>query len=326
MRYLLRRLGFFLVTIWVCLTINFVLPRLMPGNAAQAAMSRLRGNASPAALKAYEIAFGITTHVNPVTQYFEYLRNVLTGNFGVSLSFFPDRVISVILTGLPWTLGLVGVTTVLAFLAGTLIGTISGWRHGGHFDNWMPPLFIITSAFPYFFVAIIGVLLFSIRLGWLPEEFGYSTGVVPSASFSFVVDVLQHSLLPAATIVVTSTGGWVLTMRNNMNTTISADYIRIAHAKGLSSTRIMLNYAARNAILPNLTGFAIALGFVVSGAILVEYVFAYPGVGYMLLESVQNNDYPLMQTLFLFITIAVLSCVLVMDVVTGMLDPRVRKR
>jgi peptide/nickel transport system permease protein len=324
MRYLVHRIGFFIITVWVCLTINFVLPRLMPGNAADAAMSRLRGTVSPGAVRAYEIAFGVTTHVSLVDQYFEYLRNVFTGNFGVSITFFPDEVLSVILSALPWTLGLVGLTTVVAFLAGTLIGVVSGWRHGGHFDNWMPPLFIITSAFPYFFVALVTVLVFAVKLGWFPEEFAYSTGVQPSASLSFIGDVLEHAALPAVTIVITSIGGWVLTMRNNMITTISADYIRVARAKGLSPNRIMFNYAARNAILPNLTGFAIALGFVVSGAILVEYVFAYPGVGYMLLQAVENNDYALMQALFLFITMAVLVCVLLMDLVTGMLDPRVR--
>jgi peptide/nickel transport system permease protein len=124
----------------------------------------------------------------------------------------------------------------------------------------MPPLFIITSAFPYFFVALVTVLVFAIKLGWFPEEFAYSTGVEPSASLSFIGDVLEHAALPAVTIVIAPIGGWVLTMRNNMITTISADYIRVARAKGLSSNRIMFNYAARNAILPNLTGFAIALG------------------------------------------------------------------
>jgi peptide/nickel transport system permease protein len=141
-----------------------------------------------------------------------------------------------------------------------------------------------------------------------------------------VADVLYHSVLPGITIVITSAGGWVLTMRNNVISTVSEDYVRVARAKGLSPARIMLNYAGRNAILPNLTGFAIAIGFVVSGAILVEYVFAYPGVGYMLLEAVENNDYPLMQALFLFITLAVRSCVLAMDLLTGLLDPRVRRR
>jgi peptide/nickel transport system permease protein len=298
----------------------------MPGNAAQAAMSRLRGNASPQALKAVEIELGVQTHTNALAQYGDYLKDVFTGNFGVSLSFFPDPVTRVILGGLPWTLGLVGVTTVIAFIVGSLVGTISGWRQGTRLDRIMPPFFIITSAFPYFFVAIICVMVFSIKLGWFPEEFGYAIGEAPAWSWSFVADVLYHSVLPGITIVITSAGGWVLTMRNNVISTVSEDYVRVARAKGLSPARIMLNYAGRNAILPNLTGFAIAIGFVVSGAILVEYVFAYPGVGYMLLEAVENNDYPLMQALFLFITLAVLSCVLAMDLLTGLLDPRVRRR
>jgi peptide/nickel transport system permease protein len=324
LRYILRRLGFFVFTLWACITINFVVPRLMPGNPATAMMARYKGSLSPQALKAIEIAFGVNTTQSAFEQYFHYLGNVLTGNFGISLSFFPRPVTTVVAEALPWTLGLVGVTTVIAFVIGTFIGMVSAWRRGSWFDNLLPPLLIITAAFPYFFVAIVCLLTFAVRLGWLPESFGYSTGMTPSLSWAFAFNVVQHAILPALTIVITSIGGWVLTMRNNMITTLSEEYVRIARGKGLSPMRVMLDYAGRNAILPNLTGFAISLGFVVSGAILVEYVFAYPGVGYMLLEAVQNEDYALMQALFLVITVAVLVAVLMMDLLTVVVDPRAR--
>ncbi len=327
MKTVLRRLAFFVVTLWACLTINFAVPRLMPGNPALAMMARFRGqHLSGAALKALELAFGTGSHQALVLQYLGYLRDVFTGHFGTSLTFFPESVASVVFGALPWTVGLVGVTTVIAFLLGTFIGALSAWRRGGKLDSILPPVFIITSAFPYFWIALVSVLVFSLSLKWLPFDFGYTAGDTPALTWSFVGDVLSHAILPAGTILVTAIGGWILTMRNNMITIMAEDYIRMARAKGLSPVRIMLNYGARNAILPNLTGFAMSLGFVVSGAILVEYVFAYPGVGYMLLQAVQNEDYPLMQTLFLLITVAVLLAILAVDVVTAIIDPRTRRQ
>jgi peptide/nickel transport system permease protein len=326
MKYVLRRLGLFVVTLWACLTINFVVPRLMPGNPAIAMMARFRGRVNGTVLKALETAFGVNTHQSEISQYFGYLRNTFTGNFGVSLTFFPETVTQVVRSAILWTLGLVGVTTVLAFVLGTLIGMVSGWRRGSKLDSILPPIFVITSAFPYFFVALLTLLLFSITWHWFPSGFGFDNTDTIAFNWAFISDVLWHAFLPALTILLTSIGGWILTMRNNMISTLSEDYVRMARGKGLSPVRIMLDYAGRNAILPNLTGFAMSLGFVVSGAILVEYVFSYPGLGYMLLEGVQNEDYALMQTLFLLITVAVLLAVLAVDFVTLALDPRTRSQ
>jgi peptide/nickel transport system permease protein len=326
MKYVLRRLGFFVVTLWACLTINFVLPRLMPGNPAIAMMARFRGRVNGSVLKALEIAFGVNTKQSEISQYFSYLGNTFTGHLGISLTFFPETVVQVVRSAILWTLGLVGLTTVLAFLLGTLIGMISGWRRGSKIDSLLPPIFVITSAFPYFFVALLSLLLFSITWHWLPSGFGYANTDTIGWTWSYISDVLLHAILPALTILVTSIGGWVLTMRNNMISTLAEDYVQMAKGKGLSPLRVMLDYAGRNAILPNLTGFAMSLGFVVSGAILVEYVFSYPGLGYMLLEAVQNEDYALMQTLFLLITVAVLLAVLAVDFVTLALDPRTRSQ
>jgi peptide/nickel transport system permease protein len=324
MRFILRRLGFFVVTLWAALTVNFFLPRLMPGNPATAMMARFHGRLSGQALHALEVAFGVNTQQSLLAQYFAYLRDCFTGQFGRSLTFFPDSVAQVVFQALPWTLGLVGVTTVIAFILGTLIGMIGAWGRGGWFDSILPPVFIVLSAFPYFWIALVAILVFGITLDWLPTGFGYTNGSAITFTWPFVADVLRHAILPAITIIITSIGGWILTMRNNMIMTLNEDYVRMARAKGLSSARIMFDYAGRNAILPNLSGFGMSLGFVVSGAILVEYVFSYPGVGYMMLQSVLNEDYPLMQTLFLFITLAVLLAILAVDVVTVLLDPRTR--
>jgi peptide/nickel transport system permease protein len=325
-RFVGRRLGFFVVTLWVAITLNFLIPRLMPGNAAIAMMSRYKGHVNPQALHALEVAFGVNNHQSLLAAYGTYLKNIFTGNLGISLTFFPDTVVHEVLQALPWTLGLIGVTTILAFLLGTFIGLIAAWRRGGFLDGALPPIFVITSAFPYFWLALLAIWFFSIKLGWFPESGGYDVTTTVGWNWAFIEDVLRHSILPAATILITSIGLWILTMRNNTITVLAEDYVRMARAKGLKPWRIMWTYAGRNAILPNLTGFAMSLGFVVSGAILVEYVFNYPGVGWMFLQSVENQDYALMQGLFLMITVAVLIAILAADGATAILDPRTRDR
>jgi peptide/nickel transport system permease protein len=326
MRFVLRRLGFFVVTLWVAITLNFLIPRLMPGNAAIAMMSRYKGRINPEAMHALEVAFGVNTHQSLLSAYFTYLGNIVRLRFGTSLTFFPDSVAHQVGQALPWTLGLIGLTTIFAFVLGTAIGLLAAWRRGGMIDGALPPLFVITSAFPYFWFALLCIWLFSIRLGWLPQNGGYDYTTTVGWSWTFAGDVARHSLLPAFTILVTSIGFWILTMRNNTISVMTEDYVRMARAKGLKPWRIMWTYVGRNAILPNLTGFAMSLGFVVGGAILVEYVFNYPGVGWMFLQSVENQDYALMQGLFLLITVAVLLAILAADAATAMLDPRTRDR
>jgi peptide/nickel transport system permease protein len=323
-RFVLRRLGFFVITLWAAITANFLIPRLMPGNPALAMMARYRGHINPQALHALEIAFGVHNHQGLLSSYFAYLGNVFRGRFGVSLTFFPDAVTHDVLQSLPWTLALVGVTTILAFVLGTFIGLVSAWRRGGLLDSFMPPIFVITSAFPYFWLALLSIWLFSIKLGWLPQSGGYDFTNTVGWTWSFAGDALKHAILPALTILITSIGAWILTMRNNTISVLTEDYVRMARAKGLSPGRVMWTYAGRNAILPNLTGFAMSFGFIVSGAILVEFVFNYPGVGWMFLQSVENQDYALMQGLFLMIVVAVLTAILAADAATVILDPRTR--
>jgi peptide/nickel transport system permease protein len=327
-RFVLRRLGFFALTLWAALTLNFFLPRLMPGSPLDALRARTHNRLSPAALQDMLTSYGFKPNANVVAQYFDYLRNMLTGNWGVSIgATLGEPVRDLILQALPWTVGLVGAATIIAFLLGSLIGIVAGWRRGGKVDSLLPPVFVVTSALPYFWVGLLLILVFSVWTGgWLPSDFNYDTDLLPEFSGPFIANVVKHAILPAATIVIASVGGWVLTMRNNMITTLAEDYVRMGRAKGLSNHRIMLDYAARNAMLPNLAGFAMSLGFVISGAILVEYVFNYPGLGYLLYNAVQNTDYPLMQALFMLFTIAVLVCLLLCDFAIAILDPRVRAK
>ncbi|MGA7834877.1 MAG: ABC transporter permease [Acidimicrobiales bacterium] len=326
MRFLVRRLGFLLVALWAALTLNFFIPRLMPGNPAESMMARFRGHVNPNALHALEVAFGVNTHQGLISAYFEYIGNTLHGNLGTSISYYPIPVFTTIMRALPWSLGLVGLSTVLGFIIGTAVGAIAAWRRGGLLDSVLPPVFIVISAFPYFWVGLLSIWMFALTLNWFPLLGGYSETAIPAWNWPFIGDVLMHAILPAFTILITSIGGWILTMRNNMITVVAEDYVKMARAKGLRPQRILWQYAGRNAMLPNLTGFAMSLGFVISGAILVEYVFNYPGVGFMLLQAVQNEDYPLMQALFLLITVAVLLAIFISDIVTAVLDPRTRVR
>jgi peptide/nickel transport system permease protein len=328
MRFVLRRLGFFVLTLWAALTLNFFIPRFMPGSPLQALRDRTHNRLSPDALQQMLTAFGFKPHENVVVQYFDYLGNMLTGRWGVSIgATLGEPVRNLIFQALPWTVGLVGVATIISFLIGSLVGIVSGWRRGGKIDSLLPPIFVVTSALPYFWVGLLFILVFSVWTnGWLPSDFNYDSDLLPEFSGPFIANVVKHAILPGLTIVITSVGGWVLTMRNNMITTLAEDYVRMGRAKGLSNRRIMLDYAARNAMLPNLSGFAMSIGFVISGSILVEYVFNYPGLGYLLYNAVQNTDYPLMQALFMLFTVAVLIALLICDFAIAWLDPRSRAK
>lgn len=322
MRYLARRGGLFLLTLWAALTVNFAIPRLMPGNEADAVLATFRG-INPAAAHALELEFGLNVHQSLLTSYLQYLGHCLTGNFGITALGVSVR--SAISSAMPWTLGLVGVTTIIAFAIGTVVGILSAWWRGGKLDGLLPPLLFIVSTLPVFVVGLLLLYLFAGILNWLPESGNYDIGATPGFSVSFIWDVFKHALLPGLSLVVVTAGLWVYSMRNNMVTTIAEDYVKMARAKGLSNARIMFDYAARNAILPNLTGFAMQLGYVLGGAILVEYLFSYPGLGYQFYTATTDHDLPLMQGLFLFYTVAVLICVLLADIVTAIIDPRTRE-
>jgi peptide/nickel transport system permease protein len=322
MPFILRRLVFYLVAAWVALTINFFIPRAMPGNAVQSVMAKFP-NLQPSAYKALEALLGVGHPGSIWHQYVSYLDEILHFNFGTDVSQYPASVSSLLAQTLPWTITLVGVATVIAFLIGTALGIVAGWRHGGTLDRVLPGLMFL-QAIPYFFFALILIELLAIRFHVFPTGQGYDNGLIPGWHWDFISSALYHSLLPALTIVLTSIAGWMLTMRNVMITTIGEDYVIAAQAKGLPSRRVIYTYAARNALLPQLQGFGLAVGFVVSGAIVMEIVFGYPGIGLLLLNAVTSNDYPLMQAIFLVITFAVLLANLVVDMIIVVADPRAR--
>lgn len=324
MSYILRRLGFYAVAAWVALTANFFLPRAMPGNAVQAIMSKFP-DLQPSAYHALEAMLGIGHAGSLWHQYLAYLGDVCTLNFGLSVSQFPAKVSTLLGETIPWTLTLVGTATLIAFFVGTGFGIIAGWRHGGWLDRLLPGL-MFFQAIPYFFLALVLIELLAANAKILPLGQGYAGGLIPGWNSAFIGSAIYHSILPAFTIVISSLAGWMLQMRNVVITTLGEDYVVAAQAKGLPSRRVIFTYAARNAILPQLQGFGLALGFVVSGAIVMEIVFSYPGIGLLLLNAVTSDDYPLMQAIFLVITFAVLLANLIVDFIIVFVDPRARTR
>jgi peptide/nickel transport system permease protein len=246
-------------------------------------------------------------------------------NFGIDVAQYPASVSTLLGETIPWTLVLVGTSTVIAFAVGTGLGIASGWRHGGWLDRTLPGLMFI-QAVPYFYLALILLYVLGIDLKIFPIGQGYAGGLIPGWNWPFISSAITHSILPAFTIVITSVAGWMLQMRNVMITTIGEDYVLAAQAKGLPDRRVVYTYAARNALLPQLQGFGLALGFVVSGAIIMEIVFSYPGIGLLLVNAVTSDDYPLTEAIFLVITFAVLLANLIVDIVIVFADPRTRVR
>ncbi|MGW7685489.1 ABC transporter permease [Kribbella sp. NPDC054772] len=328
MRYLLRKLAFYVAALWAALTLNFLIPRLMPGNPVDLMLSKLatKGPVTPTTRAAIQALLGTDTDASLWHQYTTYLHQLASGNLGTSIAYFPMPVSQVIGQTLPWTVGLIGIATVISFAVGVLMGRAPrGGAPEGVDTPYPHPTQDPAGA------DIMGALLLLFLLGssWpvFPLNGGYDVySVTPGWNLPFARSVVYHGTLPALTIVVSSIGGWMLGMRNMMVSTLSEDFVVTAEAKGLTPRRIRSRYVARNAVLPSISGFAISLGFVVAGSIVTEAVFTYPGIGSALLLAVGNNDYALMQGVFLIITLAVLGANLLVDLLYGVIDPRTRAR
>lgn len=327
MRYFIRRIMFFLLTLWAAITLNFFIPRLQPGDPAEAIVRKIVGQnkpIDPAQIAAVRAMLG-TPDGNVFQQYVDYMGNLVRGEFGVSSSYFPYSVTYMIGQAILWTLALAGVTQVLGFIIGTLLGAFAAWRRNTAFDSIVSLGLTFLGTLPFYGTAMLLIYFFAFKLNWLPMGGGFSETATRQISWTYALDILKHAILPAISILLTAPIGWVMGMRNNMIQTLGEDYTRLALAKGLSPWKVALRYSARNAIMPNVTGFAISLGGILGGLIFVEALFNYPGMGRLLFEAIGNRDYPLMQTIFLFITVGVLLANLIADMLYGWLDPRVRK-
>jgi peptide/nickel transport system permease protein len=321
--HVLRRLAFYVLTAWAAITVNFFIPHLMPGDPVQNLIARAQGKFSPQAVDALRLQLGLTGDQSLWTLYLHYWGQLFHGDLGISFNFYPATVGAVLTAALPWTLALVGVATIVSFVVGTLIGIVVAWRRGSWADGVLP-VATFFQAVPYFFLALMVLIVLGSNLGWFPISGGSDASIDPGLNWAFLSSAIYHGFLPMITIVISSVAGWILGMRNMMVTTMDEDYVLVAQAKGLPTRRV-IGYAARNAILPNVSSFSLSLSFVVSGALLTEIVFSYPGIGFQLLQAVQAEDFPLLQGIFLVITFAVLAANLLADVVYAVLDPRTRQ-
>ena len=326
-RYLVERLIIFVTTIVISVTIVFFVPRMVPGDpigALSNKMSQVGGNLGGKALvEAYRQRFGLDK--SPGEQYVAYVHQLSQGDLGYSIASFPATVADLLKQAIPWTLGLLLVTTLISWTLGSILGALVAWRgRRSRLLQTLVPIALVLYTIPYYILAIILVFLLGFLLHLFPLSGAYSLGVQPTLSVPFVLDILQHAALPALSIVLVSLGWWFLSMRSLVISLKGEDYITWAEAKGLPGRRIFWAYAFRNALLPQMTGLALSLGHIVGGALITETIFAYPGVGFLIYNSIKSLDFPTIQGSILLIIVSVAVANLVMDLVYPLIDPRIR--
>ena len=328
--YLLRRFGVFLLIAWLAATLNFFLPRLTgqdPVRVKLLQQAQLGGHVQAGIdemVKEYDRRFGLD---RPLwAQYLTFLGNAARLDFNYSIANYPRTVNAMIAEALPWTVALLGTTTLVSFALGTFLGALLGWPRAPRWMRWlMPPLWAL-HAIPFFLLGLILIYVFAFRFPVLPMFGGYSAGAFPGFTGAFILDLIRHAILPALSIVLVATGGWALSMRGMMVTTQGEDYVIFAEAKGLRSATIFLRYCVRNALLPQATGLALALGQIVSGAVLVEVIFGYPGIGTVLFQAIRENDHFLIQGIVFVVILALGFATLLLDALYPLLDPRISYR
>jgi peptide/nickel transport system permease protein len=315
------RVGQYALVLLAALTLNFFLPRAMPGSPLRFLAGEDVGMLAPAQLDEIRARYGLDRSLP--AQYATYLGNVVRGEWGFSYQ-LGKPVSAAIAERIPWTLLLVGSSLVVATLFGVLVGAIAAWRRGRPFDTATLTGAIVVDSLPTFWIGMLFIAVFAVELRWLPI-FGAVTPWGPKAGWPYVVDVLRHLVLPATTLTLASLSGTFLVMRYAMLDALGQDYVRTARSKGMSERRVLLKHAARNALLPVSTVVFLNLGFLVGGATVIETVFSYPGIGTLLYQAVLNRDYPVLQGAFLMLTVSVILANVLSDAVYPLLDPRVRR-
>jgi len=330
LRYIVRRFGVFLVIVWLAATLNFFLPKLSGDDPVrtklleQASLGGYTQAGIEDMVKVYQKHFGLD---QPLwKQYLTYVSNVAHGDLNYSIANYPRTVVSMIAEALPWTIGLLGLTTLFSFATGTILGALLAWPNAPPWLRWvMPPLWAL-HAIPFFLLGLILMWLLAFQFQLLPIFGGYSAGAVPGWTARFILDIVRHAVLPSLSIVLVSVGGWALAMRGMMVTTMGEDYVTFAEAKGLRSRTIFMRYCMRNAILPQVTGLALALGQILSGAVLVEVIFGYPGIGALLFQAIQENDFFLIQGIVFTVIVGLGFATFLLDILYPWLDPRISYR
>jgi peptide/nickel transport system permease protein len=324
--YVIKRFAMFLLTVWLGTTLIFIIPRLIPGDPVQAMIGRMvtsgRNVENAAELIAtYRLRFGLDQPL--YIQYFKFLYNTVTFNSGYSLAFFPSQVDELIARGIPWTLGLLFTALVISFIIGNIFGALLAWRRTPRIAKWLLPVSLTFTSIPAYMVGILLLFVFAFRLDWLPYAGNAERGLVQGWNLEYVLSVIKHAILPALSIVLVNMGSWALGMRGMMITTDGEDYMILAEAKGLSPMSIFFRYGIRNAILPQITALGVALGSLAGGSVLVEMIFTYPGMGYLLYKGILNSDYTLIQGVVSYVIIGVSLAVLILDLTYPLIDPRI---
>jgi peptide/nickel transport system permease protein len=329
--YVLKRIGFFLLVTWMAATLNFFIPRLSGQNPIRERLleQALVGGYVHVGMNdmvaEYERKFGLDQPL--YVQYFRYLADVSRGDFNYSIANYPRSVVEIMAEALPWTIGLLGVTTLLSFVFGTLLGAFIGWPRSPGFLKYVLPPLLALHAVPYYLLGLVLMYFFTFQFQVLPNIGGYTAGRIPDPTdLSFWADVLSHAVLPALSIILAAVGGWALTMRAMVVTVQGEDFITFADAKGLKGRTIFQRYAIRNTILPQATALALALGQIVSGAVLVEVVFGYPGIGTVLFTAIRQSDWFLLQGMIFTLIVTLGLATLILDLVYPLLDPRITYR
>ncbi|HMN28080.1 MAG TPA: ABC transporter permease [Caldilineaceae bacterium] len=329
LRYVVGRLLFFVVVVWAGISLIFFLPRLAPGRdpvrerlGMMVGMGGMNADTIELMAKSYEKKFGLD---QPLwKQYVNYLNDMVHLNLGYSLAKFPTRVSDLIFNAAPWTIALLLTSTLIAFILGTILGALLAWPRAPGFLRWMlPPLFTFSSI-PYYILGLVLIYVFAFRLRWFPLSGSSQILTMPTLSASYLLEVAYHSVLPALSIVLASVGFWSLSMRGMMITVEGEDYVTLAEAKGLPNRRIFVWYAMRNALLPQTTALALSLGTILSGALLVEIMFGYPGIGSVLFTAITGFDYFVIYGIVFFIVVTIALTTLILDLVYPLLDPRIR--
>lgn len=329
--YAFRRSLKAVLTIWIVVTATFFLVRLMPGSPVEVYIHTLisqYGFTYDEAANQAAALFAFDPDQPLVLQYLDYLRSLVRGDLGQSLVSPGTPVSSILLRYLPWTLFSAGLGLFCSFVLGLSLGMLMAYRRGGVIDHLLTALGSFLQAVPNYLVAIVLIVFLGVQLGWLPVtkmRGAVSPGVQPGLTLTFVADVLYHAALPVLTYVLTTIGSWMLLMKSSTLSTLEEDYVTVARARGLSDGRIMRAYVGRNAVLPLFAQVAIAAGFVVGGSVVIERIFVYEGIGFVLLDAINRRDYPLMQAIFLVITVSVIGANLLADLLYSRLDPRIRR-
>jgi peptide/nickel transport system permease protein len=326
--YVVKRVLQLLLIVFIAVTINFGIPRLIPGDPVESALQTklaMTGNANvdiQAVAAAYRAKFGLD---KPVwQQYLSYWGSIFSRDLGVSLVDFPQPVVEKIQSAVPWTLGLLTVSTVISFFVGSLLGALIDWPRSPRFLHFLVPPFMLLSSVPFFLLGIILLFTFSVIVPWFPPGGGFDPVSILRADLPTVTDILYHAILPALALVLGSIGFWGLGMRAMMVSVLGEDYITFAESRGLPRQRVFLWYGMRNALLPQVTSLAISLGSILSGAVLVEVIFNYPGLGGILFLAISGKDYFVIQGIVLMLILALAVSLFVVDLIYPLIDPRIR--